>query len=85
MVGERERLYIMDDDGHIFICDPPPGGKYVLTVPGKLSAEQAKRIQTTLDEAMNNYRTKVIVLEEGMTLQYLPDSPTWPDAEYCAA
>lgn len=73
------------DDGHIFICDPPPGGKYVLTVPGKLTPEQAHQIQTILDEALNNSRSKVIVLEEGMTLQYLPGSPSWPDAEFCAA
>jgi hypothetical protein len=75
----------MEDDGHIFICDPPPGGKYILTVPGNLSREQIERIQEMWNEAMSNPKTNVIILQEGMIVQYLPCSPSWPDAEFCAA
>lgn len=75
----------MIDDGHIFVCDPPPGGKYVLTVPYRLSKEQIERLRANWEEAMKNPKNQLIVLEEGMKLTWIPACPTWPDAEYCGA
>jgi hypothetical protein len=72
-------------DEPIFICDPPPGPRYVLTVDRALSPEQVKRIRESFEDWCANPNAKLAVLEPGWKLAVLPGRCEWPDAEFCAA
>lgn len=81
------------------ICDAPPGaatisgqvtvaapygGIYVLTSIRPLSAQVSERLRRYLESYIAEGR--VIVLENGLTLQYIGGGTRqWPDAEHCAA
>lgn len=72
-------------DEPIFICDPPPGPRYVLTVDRELSNELRKRIADSFADWCNNPAAVVAVLEPGWDLRLLPGRYEWPDAEFYAA
>src|SRR4051812_30770326 len=67
-------------DEPIFICDPPPGPRYVLTVDHALSPDQMVRIKEAFEAWVSNPAAKVAVLEPGWNLTMLPGRYEWPDA-----
>ena len=70
------------------ICDMPPSGVMILTVPGRLKASERELLLQQwklLAERIRSGEAPVIVLEQGMTIQWLQPNMAWPDAEHCAA
>jgi hypothetical protein len=72
----------------LLICDAPPRGILVLSSPGRLRREQRETLKRDLEHIAERIRSgspPIILLEDGMTMQWLFPHQTWPDAEYSAA
>jgi hypothetical protein len=70
------------------ICDMPPGGMLILQVPGRLTSSQRDYLRdqfNLLAERIRAGNAPAVVLEDGMTIQWLQPNQAWPDAEHCAA
>lgn len=71
------------------ICDMPPGGILIFTLPEGLKAKKRDILlhQWALlaERIRSGEAPSVIVLEEGVTVRWLQPNGAWPDAEHCAA
>lgn len=72
----------MPDDVPL-ICDPPPGGFYVIECDEKLTHEQVQHMREVAEYAIN--AGKVLVLDRGIRIKRIAGRAEWPDAEFCAA
>jgi hypothetical protein len=72
-------------DESIFICDPPPGPRWLLCCDHPISQELARRLREAWDQAVTDPQRSAIVIDFGLRVEVLPDRYEWPDAEFCAA
>jgi hypothetical protein len=67
------------------ICDPVPwASSDILTVPYRLSEEQAAELKVLWTEGYEGREGSVLQMAANITIYY-PEREEWPDAEFCAA
>lgn len=64
------------------ICDPPPGGLWVVECDELLTPQAVERIKEIV---RGSIVTGLLVLPPGFRIRHIDASPGWPDWEHSAA